>query len=199
MVILLDMIKARLTEPDQNEILAYLRAKADRIDEQEMKRIAECTGLVKEYAAPALVYKRVKCVNGNIEDLPLEGDSIRRLLNGAKEAVVFAATLGPGVDRLISRFQVTDMAKAVIIDAAASAAIENVCNNFEAEMRGQVEGGGMTLTYRFSPGYGDLPISTQSRLAEFLNCQRMIGLSVSEKYLMTPVKSVTAIMGIIER
>lgn len=190
------MIRARLSEPDYNEILAYLGAACKAIPEDEHERIGKCLDLVLKCTEPGLVYKRLPIEEGRVDGLELEGRDIRRLLDGASEAVVFAATAGHAVDQLISRLQVSDMADAVVCDACASAVIENICNNFEADMREQVQSEGLYLTERYSPGYGDLPLHTQRSIGEILNCQRRIGVIIADNYLMTPVKSVTAIMGV---
>ena len=110
-----------------------------------------------------------------------------------------AVTLGPGIERLLMRREVTDMADAVILDACASAAVENVCDHFEFDLRDALKGEGLYLTDRFSPGYGDLPLDAQARLCAALDTARRIGLTVSSNYIMVPRKSVTAILGISER
>ena len=50
---------------------------------------------------------------------------------------------------------------------------------------------------RFSPGYGDLPIETQVYMAKMLDLERRIGVRVNSNMMMNPVKSVTAIAGIV--
>ena len=190
------MIEARLTGPDINEILLYLGAGGKDIPPDESARIKRYEQMTEEAALPKIVYKRVPITGKKIEGLELTGNDIWELLDGASEAVVFAATVGHNVDQLISRLQVSDIAGAVIADACASAMVENICNNFESDMRAAVENEGLFLTERFSPGYGDLPLETQKQLGVFLNCQRRIGLVVSDNCLMSPIKSVTAIMGI---
>ena len=87
------------------------------------------------------------------------------ILSGCQEAILLAVTLGPQIEQLLMRREVTDMADALIMDACASAAIENVCDHFEFDLREQLEREGKFLTDRFSPGYGDLPLHTQRRLA----------------------------------
>ena len=52
------------------------------------------------------------------------------------------------------------------------------------------------LTQRFSPGYGDLSMNTIEDIIAILNAQKRIGLSVTRSLMMTPIKSVTAILGI---
>ena len=108
-----------------------------------------------------------------------------------------AATLGMEVEQLLRRTQARDMALAVILDAAASAAIENVCDNLCADLAETFAP--RYLTERFSPGYGDLPISQQAELFRLLDIARRIGISLSESGLMVPQKSVTALIGVSDR
>lgn len=75
-----------------------------------------------------------------------------------------AATLGADVEQLLMHVQVSDMARALILDSCASAAVENLCDNLEADLRTQVEAEGCYLTDRFSPGYGDLPLPSRRLL-----------------------------------
>ena len=51
------------------------------------------------------------------------------------------------------------MADAVIMDACASTAVENVCDHFEFDLRDQPQGRGVPLG-PVQPGYGDLPLNT---------------------------------------
>ena len=71
-----------------------------------------------------------------------------------------------------------------------------MADNFEKDLRKEVEAEGRFLTDRFSPGYGDLPLTAQRQLCEALDTGRRIGLSLSPSLLMIPGKSVTAILGI---
>lgn len=126
--------------------------------------------------------------------VPLTGNSIQKLLNGCVRAVVLAATVSAEADRLIRQLSVSDMAAAVVVDALCSAAIEQVCDKAEIEIFGDMPK--EQRTYRFSPGYGDLPIELQANLLNYLNAQRRIGLSCTDSCLLTPTKSVTAIIGV---
>lgn len=109
-----------------------------------------------------------------------------------------AVTLGQGIDRLLAKSSVSNMADAVIMDACASTAVENVADNFERDLRKELEAEHLYLTDRFSPGYGDLPLAVQKQFCTALDTERRIGLSVSSSMLMIPGKSVTAVLGISE-
>lgn len=116
---------------------------------------------------------------------------LNKNLSGCNEAYIFAATCGAGVDRAIMRYGKTEPSKGVALDAIGSAAVEDWCNIINAEMKSTGE-----TKPRFSPGYGDLELSIQPRLLEFLDAYRKIGISLSESLMMLPTKSVTAIVGV---
>ena len=77
----------------------------------------------------------------------------------------------------------------------ASVLLEQVCDKFEAEIRAAVAAQGLHMTGRYSPGYGDCPLALQQELCLALDTVRGIGLCLTPEYLMTPRKSVTAILG----
>lgn len=190
------MIQPRMTELNENEILLYLGYRGQELDEELLRQITVCQQRIADAARPGLVYRRLPVENGQIKGFPLEGDDIRALLSPCREAILMAATLGSEVERILMRAEVTDMADALIMDSCASTAIENVCDHFEMDLREELKTEGLYLTDRFSPGYGDLPISCQGQLCNILQTNRRIGLTVTPSNIMVPRKSVTAIMGI---
>ena len=54
---------------------------------------------------------------------------------------------------------------------------------------------GCSFPFRYSPGYGDLPLEVQGPLLELLDAPRRAGLCATQTHLLTPRKSVTAILG----
>ncbi len=141
-----------------------------------------------EAAKPKAIYRIM-----NKSDIKREGMSIERHLAGCEQVAVMGATLGAGVDDLIRRVQVSDMAMAFILDCGASLLIEEVCDTFQEQIESQT---GAHLTSRFSPGYGDYPIEYQDIIVRYIDGQRKIGLNVTASSLMVPRKSVTALIGI---
>ena len=112
-------------------------------------------------------------------------------------AVLLACTLGSGFDARLAAAQARDMARAVIVDACGSALVENGCDAAEREIAARFPG--LYLTDRFSPGYGDLPLSLQPAVCAALDTPRRLGLYVTESLLLNPVKSVTAVIGLSDR
>jgi cobalamin-dependent methionine synthase I len=122
----------------------------------------------------------------------LRGSDIKTHLEGCDKIIILAATLGLQVDELIRQTEAADMAGAVVLDALASAAIEQVCDLAEADIRAEHS----EITARFSPGYGDFPLEVQSELLGLLNAKKKIGLYVNKSNLLIPRKSVTAVIGV---
>ena len=93
-----------------------------------------------------------------IGTLQISSKSLARNLNHCEKAVLFGATLGTGVDRLIARTSLTDMANAVVLQACAAAMLEEFCDEKQFEIGEELEKEGLYLRPRFSPGYGDFDI-----------------------------------------
>ena len=126
--------------------------------------------------------------------LVLKGSDIRAHLDGCTKAALMCVTLGQGCDRTIKQLSLRDIAEGFAADALGSAAVEQVCDIVEREIQRRFPN--CKFTWRFSPGYGDLPIEQQSGFLAVTNAQKRINLSLSDGGMMIPSKSVTAIIGI---
>lgn len=125
--------------------------------------------------------------------VPLPGHSAARMLADCQQAALLLCTLGAEFDLWLRRLQARDMSAAVMLDALGSAYVESACDAAEAEIAARFPD--MYHTDRFSPGYGDLPLSLQPALLE-LGESRRIGVSCNDSLLMTPQKSVSALIGL---
>ncbi len=192
------MLQPRLEFINPNEVLMYLGDTRNDVPQELDAAIESCAARIFAAARPRLTYRIFPLLGGKLTgvDFPLPGRDIQRHLADCHTAILMAATLGPDVETLLMRTQVTDMAQAVILDSCASTAIENICDNLEQDLRQHCEAEGHYLTDRFSPGYGDMPISQQRDFCELLDTRRRIGLAVSQTGIMLPRKSVTAVLGI---
>lgn len=128
--------------------------------------------------------------------LELEGSSIARHLDGAVAVGVLAVTTGLALDAELRRLSLTDRVGEVLLDAAGSALVERAADEAEADLARDATARGLAAGPRFSPGYGDLPLATQPTLLATLDAQRRLGITLSDSLLMTPVKSVTAVVGL---
>ena len=126
--------------------------------------------------------------------MELPGKTAKTLLEDCSQVVLLACTLGLSFDAFLAREQARSMAAAVILDACGSALVEQGCDEAEAEIASRFPG--YYFTDRFSPGYGDLPLSLQKDLCAALDAQRRLGIYLNVSMLMTPQKSVTALIGL---
>lgn len=123
----------------------------------------------------------------------LGGEDIRKVIEKSEKVLLIAATLGIYVDKLIRKWQITDMAQAVVIDSMASVAIEQFMDKIELELSKRYSG--YYFTNRFSPGYGDYPLEKQKEIIKLLNTEKKLGLNLTESLMLNPTKSVTAVIG----
>ena len=183
------------------EAIRYLGAGAG--DEDLRRQAAAVAAELTAALKPRYVY-RVFDLEREEKTIRLAGTGVRltgaaasTMLAQCRRAALLACTLGPGFDAMLRREQARDMGRAVMLDACGSAWVESGCDAAEEELRARLPG--WFLTDRFSPGYGDLPLDVQPALCATLDCGRRLGLQVTKSLLMTPVKSVTAIVGLADR
>ncbi len=187
---------------DQKEALRYLGYVGNKPEENIQKILNECESNVLDIIDPRYIYKcfdiisnKDKIVLDNCK-LELTGNDIVNHLKGCTKVILMCATLSINIDRFIRVTQITDMTKAVIIDSLASVAIEKICDNIQDNI--MEEFSGYFQTYRYSPGYGDFPIEIQKDFLSVLDAPKKIGLTSTDDCILTPKKSVTAIIGLSE-
>ena len=122
--------------------------------------------------------------------------SLVKNLQGCSEVILFAATIGEGADLLARKYGRINVAKAVVMQAAAAAMIEAFCDEENEKLRAEAAEKGLYLRPRFSPGYGDFSLNHQRDFARVLEMQKTVGITLTESLLMLPSKSVTAVIGV---
>ena len=144
-----------LTKPESIDIrqaARYFGARGEA-DSATLALLERCAAPLLAAATPRAVW-----LEADVESLAqvgiLKGEDIFRHLEGCREALLLAVTLGPGADSQIRRAGVGDIAAGVASDALGSALAEQAADAAEA------------------------------------------GLCVTENDLMTPRKSVTALLGL---
>ncbi len=183
-----------LPPPRREEVLLYagVRGEAEGQDALLESCIRELSPLLTPRAVSAvcegdpsaLILGRKTIVSNDL------GEHLRH----ARKIIVFAVTLGVAADRLIARYGHVSPSRAHLLDALASERIERAAD-VVTEMLASAEGG--RATPRYSPGYGDLPLSEQKDILDFLDAGRGCGITLGEGFLMTPTKSITAFFGIL--
>ena len=165
-----------------------------------MPTVEECAEELLNAVKPAYIYKyfNMTTAEGGIElngtNLLLTGKDIVSHLEGCGGCVLLCATASAGADKLIRQYEAYDMTRAFITDCLASSAVESICNEVGEEIQQKLAG--RFTTWRFSPGYGDLPLSTSRDIITILDAQKRIGLNYTESDMLVPSKSVTAVIGV---
>lgn len=187
---------------NRNEVLRYMGYKGQELSEEFKDRIDFCRELILKESDFRYV-SEVHYIE-HLEDsvwikdsnLYLKGADIKKHLFGCSKVLLMAATLGNKVEKIIKLKEFNNLEEAIILDAAATTLIEEFCDFIEEEFLKEIKGENKSITFRYSPGYGDLPIETQRDFLRVLNCERKIGLLVNGSNILTPRKSVTAIIGV---
>ncbi len=185
----------RLPDLDEGEILRYagIRGEADEGLRDLLKAcVAEC--------APRLSYRTCFRVL-SVEELfaKVEGAvnsvGLKAALGESEGVVVFAATVGGSLDRLLARYGAVSPSKALLLQAIGAERIECLCDTLCADLQKEFCEEGLSLGRRYSPGYGDFSLSAQRDIFRLLDAEGL-GLRLTEGLTMLPTKSVTAIVGV---
>ena len=183
---------------DKKEVLRYAGScEKDASSEQLATEIIE---LAKDKFSFGVCFAELPFVSdGKVCDFSVfsvESQKLSKCLCGSKCVLVFAATVGVGIDRLIAKYSRISPSKALMLGALGAERIEALCDTFCREYARE---NNVLLTPRFSAGYGDCPLDVQKRIFALLDCPKNIGLTLNDSMLMSPTKSVTAFVGIKEK
>ena len=185
-----------------DEVLRYMGCPPDLADQGLRSLAQQACGQILREARPRWAWRcfdvaeepegvRLSC------GLLLPGRDLKRHLEGCRRAVLFCAPLGVQVDSFIRRAQSVDMLHGLALDCAADTAVEQVCDQIEAELQGQFPG--CFFPFRYSPGYGDLPLTLQNELLDLLDAPRRVGPTARASHIPIPRKSGTAILGVADQ
>ena len=181
------------TEPPicEKEILRYAGCKSS--EEELLQLLHDCL----EEARPRLNYKvcYIELPVSIAEDvcdfgcMKVQSKDLVKNLQGCEKAILFGATVGVEIDRLIAKYSRISPTKALMFQAIGAERIEALCDAFCEEIENETRP-------RYSPGYGDVPLTIQQEVFAILNCGKNIGLVLNDSLLMSPSKSVTAFVGV---
>lgn len=177
------------------EVLRYADCKEP--DEQTRQLMLSCIEEADAALSLRVCYIRLPLrVCGSVCDFDcfqICSAALAKNLSGCREAIVFSATVGAAMDRLIDKYGRLSPAHSLMMSSLGSERIETLCDTFCADVCREED---IHLRARFSPGYGDLPLSAQKDIFSVLDCPKRLGLCLTDSLLMSPSKSVTAIAGV---
>ncbi len=185
---------------DEKEILRYAMLPSFAPAPEELP-LQECLKAAKGAAQCRAVWRRYPLkADGKGLDLGFartDSKDLKQHLEGCGEILLFACTAGAETDRRIARAKLQSAAKGLLMHAIGAQQVEGGCDKLCRLLAEQFPD--RQLTDRYSPGYGDLLLEMQRDVMKALDCGRTVGITLSESLLMTPGKSVTAIIGMKEK
>jgi hypothetical protein len=194
------------TEADTESILfrmGYKRGKT-LVDCESMEKISSGISEGRNLCALKGVYGRFGVRYKDFLRVQLDNNALfesgmlAELLKDSREVFLMAATAGAAVvERAGMEVNSGNASLGVILDATASETVDSALDWMQDFINKMLEREGRALTRRYSPGYGDLQLHAQKMVFASLELEN-IGLSITERYLLVPEKSVIAIAGVIE-
>ena len=154
----------------------------------------ECIEEIKQTAEPKVIVKKFKLAKDPLR-LEESGDEIlgqqmADMLKDCEECLLIGCTLGIGMERKTKFYAKINMTKSTVLDAVASAYLEEYCDEYEQTL------GFGNRTYRACPGYGDFPLEFNRRIAILLDISKKIGVTITSNNLLIPQKSMLGLIGI---
>lgn len=196
---------------NRDEALGYLGYAGQQVDETLLARFHELADACDAGIEPVYAWEIVDvdqartrwdgqnpCVALADSKLLLPGASIAEHLYGARKVALMACTLGAASEREMRKHAALSAADGVMFGACASALVEAAANAVEALVVVRAHDMGLHTNWRFSPGYGDLPLDVQSAFVSELDATRKLGITVTPPNMLVPVKSVTAVIGLFD-
>ena len=121
------------TEKRVREAVRYLGFGKNEADERTLELIQQSFKDLEQEAGPKSICQIFDLNHTDdgrlvIGQMEIQSKSLSRNLKGCRQVVLFGATLGAGVDRLMRRISLTDMARAVILQSCAAAMLEEYCD-----------------------------------------------------------------------
>ncbi len=189
-----------LLEYNQKEAARYLGYKNGAVPSREACELMdEAYNELLKVVNPKYIYKEFdfnRTENGIVIDgIEFKSEKLLKCLQNSKTVIMFAATLGQGADALVRKYAVSDATMTAVAHSVGAAMVENLCDKACEELKIQIKG---EHRPRFSPGYGGLDISSQADFFKLLPVNKQLGVELSDSFMMTPTKTVTAFIGVIK-
>ena len=121
--------------------------------------------------------------------------TVAQLLEGSSTLIIFAVTLGPDFDAWSRNyFNMGDPFAGYVADVIGSIRVEQATDWINDRIEKHIASNGLSCTNRYSPGYCGWDVYEQHKLFSLLPDQ-FIGIQLNPSALMTPMKSVSGIIG----
>jgi hypothetical protein len=196
---MMPIYNAPLLTIDHKEARRYAGLMTAKFDEQAIDAACEEALLLAEPHGIWNIYEydsKTHIVQ-NEKPFQIKGSKITAHLNRAEKVIILAATVGETIEKAVTRhFSEGRYAYSVLLDAAATTAVEQIADAIEKAIQAQISAKGYTMRWRFSPGYGDWGLDAQPEMLRLSDAPN-IGISLTESLMLYPRKSITAIIGLV--
>ena len=182
---------------DFNQIKRYLKYDSNDVDRVTLNNINKAIDIVESMAnySYLLEFHRLSLDKNCaiIDDkLKFESKDLFTHLKNCDEVVIVVVSLGIEIDYLIRKLEVQDIALAYVLNAVSVEYIEKYLD-YIIENKLKTD---KNQTSRFSIGYGDLHLEFQSKLLNYVESSKKVGVSVLDTNIMVPSKSISALIGL---
>jgi len=135
---------------NKDEVLRYLGYKNQALDKVTNALIDELMDEMRSLIKARYIYKffnirkekdKICIFNSNFS---IAGEDIRKHLDKSEVCILMAVTLGNSVDEKIRYYEKISMTKALILDACATTAIEELCDRICGELEEIVQNENIT-------------------------------------------------------
>ena len=191
-------------KPQKKSILKLLGVESNNCDEhtsnvvdlclKESSSLVEPKGGFSIYSIDEIKRKEgILKINNSSFDIH---KIISNQLKNTKYIAVFLVTIGSNVEQLSkSEMQKGNMLEGYIYDLIGSEAAEETAEYVHRSISEIALEEGYKITNRFSPGYCNWDIIEQFKLFELFDSETF-GIKLTDSALMSPIKSVSGIVGI---
>ena len=190
--------------PTQDEILDFIQSKGIEEDHPVNITLKEIRSKLSNHneISGGYVIKQISSLNikeGTIqigeEILNIERQ-IAGYLKGASHCALFVCTAGDIFTQLTKAYNAKgDILEAYIADSMGSLTVENAMDKIQNILTDSLIKDGLKISNRYSPGYCNWALSGQKSLFNLIG-DNPVNITLSDSCLMTPIKSVSGIIGI---
>ena len=170
--------------------------KAKNFGEKNIRDACEEALILIEVRGAWEVYNYCNKTVASEPPFKIVGNSIVKHLDGCEKVICMAATVGFEIEREINKkFERGEYLSSVLLDAAATAAVEQAADLMEKNFAAKFSKDGYKMRWRFSPGYGVWDLTEQEKLFKISGAEK-IGMNLTSAMMLEPRKSITAIIGL---
>jgi len=184
------------------DILRLLGGQEGSVDAHASALVEQYIEVCSRIMTPLAGYVVVDSVEPeSSEEIAIEGmhfqtgNIVHKMLKHSETYAFFLVTAGPEPERLARDLLANgDYLEGYITDLVASSMADSLADQVHEQIRNMAASRNMKMTNRYSPGYCSWDVAEQQNLFKLFT-ENSCGISLSESSLMSPVKSISGIVG----